>query len=272
MIFFPPPHDFLHGTRRARPCGVGTVARIQGTVRAARLLRGVDDDVVAELAGRCVLRRFSRGQVVWRAGDPSTHVALVVTGIVKIVQRTDDGHDAIVALFGPHETFGELAVVAGGGYSADAVAASAEVEIASIDAVAMRSAVARCPAFARALERHLVEHGRVLQEKIRIMSAGLVEQRIAALVRHLVDRFGDELVEGGAVAPIALSRAEVASLVGATLETTIRTLSLWQKEGIVTVGHEGFVVHDPDRLGAILTARSSCLRRSSTSASSARSR
>jgi CRP-like cAMP-binding protein len=218
------------------------------------LFRDVEDDVVTMLARQSVRRRFERGQRVWRAGESAACMAVIASGLVKIVQRTPDGHDAILALFGPHESFGEFAVVAGGAYTADAVAATREVEIVCIPAAAVRSAMESRPLFARAMDRSLIAHGRVLEEKILIMSAGFVEQRLAALLRHLVDRFGDELDDGSSIVPVALSRGELASLVGATIETTIRTMSRWQKEGMLSTVPEGFIVHRPARLTERLTA------------------
>ena len=231
-----------------RPC-----VRIEVALRASRLLSGMDEATAATLAASCVRRHFERGERVWKAGDDAGWMALITSGLVKIVQ--EDTHGAIVAIFGPHETFGELAVVGGGAYTADAVAATRDVEIVCIDAAAVRAAIESHPAFARAMNRALVVHGRALQQKIWIMSAGCVERRLAALLEHLVDRFGDELDDGSCVVPVVLSRAELASLVGATIETTIRTMSRWQKEGLVSTLHEGFVVHRPARLEALRAAQ-----------------
>ena len=175
-------------------------------------------------------------------------MALIASGLVKIVQPGG----AIVAILGPHETFGEIAIVSGTPYCADAVAATRELELLCVEAAAVRAASESTPAFARAMSRSLVGHGRALLEKIRIMSAGCVERRLAVLLRHLVDRFGDEMEDGSTVVPIALSRAELASLVGATIETTIRMMSRWQKEGIVSTTDDGFLVHSPQRLEEIL--------------------
>jgi CRP/FNR family transcriptional regulator len=175
-------------------------------------------------------------------------MALIASGLVKIVQPGG----AIVAILGPHETFGELAIVGGSSYWADAVAATRELELLCVDASAVHAASESSPAFARAMSRALVSHGRVLHEKIRIMSAGCVERRLAALLQHLLERFGDELEDGSMVVQIALSRAELACLVGATVETTIRMMSRWQRERIVSTVDDGFVVHSPRRLDEIL--------------------
>jgi CRP/FNR family transcriptional regulator len=177
-------------------------------------------------------------------------MALVSSGLVKIVHPGG----AILAIFGPHETFGELAILGERSYSADAVAATRAVELIYIDGGAVQTAARSNVPFARALSHSLVVHGHVLHEKIRIMSAGCVERRLATLLNHLLDRFGDELGDGSTVIQISLSRAELSCLVGTTVETTIRTMSRWQKEGVVSTLDEGFVVHSPHRLKQILGA------------------
>ena len=224
------------------------LGRVQRAFRACRIFQGVDDEVVATLARHSVRRTYERGDGIWRAGDPASSMAVITSGIVKVVQGRNG---AILALFGPHETFGEMAVVESGPYTADATAATHQVELLCIDAAAVRSAVGTHAAFARSMERSLVAHARELEEKVRIMSAGCVERRLAALLSHLQDRFGDELEDGSQIVPVALSRAELASLVGATIETTIRTMCRLQREGLVSTVREGFIVHAPDRLAGL---------------------
>jgi len=238
-------------------------ANIESALRASPLFGVIDPDAVKALTPHVRRRHLERGARVWRAGEEASCMALIASGLVKIVQPGG----AIVAIFGPHETFGELAIVAGSPYWADAVAATRELELLCVDAVAVRAASESSPAFARAMNRSLVTHGRALLEKVRIMSAGCVERRLAVLLRHLLDRFGDELDDGSTVVQIALSRAELACLIGATIETTIRMMSRWHKEGIVSTSDDGFIVHSPQRLEEILGG---CVTRSDGAGDSSR--
>jgi CRP-like cAMP-binding protein len=223
-------------------------AGIESSLRASPLFAALSSEAVRALVPHVERRRFERGATVWRAGQEATSMAVVVSGLVKVVLPGG----AMIAIFGPHETFGELAVVADQAYVADALAATRSVELLCVDASAVRAALRSDAAMAGAMSRSLVGHGRVLQEKIRIMSAGRVERRLAALMRHLLDRFGDELEDGSTVIQIPLSRAELASLVGTSIETTIRVMSRWSKEGIVSTIDGGFLVHAPDRLAELL--------------------
>ena len=225
-----------------------TQAGIESFFRASALFGVLDPDAMKAMGPHVVRRRYARGDRLWRAGEQAHSMALIASGLVKIVHPGG----AIIAILGTHETFGELAVVGGNPYSADAVAGTRETEVFFIDASAVRRTFTSNFEFAQAMSRSLVGHGRVLHEKIRIMSAGCVERRLAALLQHLLDRFGDELEDGSTVIQVGLSRAELACLVGATLETTIRLMSRWKREGIVTTTPDGFIVHAPERLDELL--------------------
>jgi CRP-like cAMP-binding protein len=72
---------------------------------------------------------------------------------------------------------------------------------------------------------------------------GTAEARAAKLFLTLTDRMG-EARDGKTFIGLPLSRQELADLIGTTLETAIRLMSRWQKEGIVLTEKEGFVIAD----------------------------
>jgi hypothetical protein len=51
--------------------------------------------------------------------------------------------------------------------------------------------------------------------------------------------------------PVVLSRGELSSLVGARVETVIRVLSRWQKQGMVETSREGFWLREPAALEGV---------------------
>ena len=219
---------------------------IERTLRASRLFEGVEA-AATTFAPCAIRRRFRRGEFIWHEGDPATSFTVIATGLVKICQSHPDGDSAIVALFGPRENIGDVAVVSSGAYPADAIAATETVEILSIEKAPVLAALEKDVALAQALNRSLVEHSRALREKIRIMTAGPVEQRLAALLAHLAARFGDEMDDGAVLIPVALSRTDLARLVGARSETTIRVMTRWQRAKLISTTPEGFVLHDPSK-------------------------
>jgi CRP-like cAMP-binding protein len=217
-------------------------------LQVSQLFSSLDAELVASLARASVRSHYERGDYLWRAKSPATHFTIIASGLVKIARTAADGSEVIVALFGPRESIGDVAVLQSKPYPADAVAVSDSVDVLRIDAPVVQAAMATHPSLLAAMNASLIEHTQALQEKIRIMSAGTVPKRLATLLLHLASRFGDELEDGTTFIPLVLSRTECARLIGATVETTIRTFSRWQHDALVDTTPEGFALRDVKRL------------------------
>ena len=70
-----------------------------------------------------------------------------------------------------------------------------------------------------------------------------VRQRIARFLIRLADWTGRQ-ERGRTVVPLALSRQELAALVGTTMETTIRVMSGLRQQGLVEPARRGVVLTD----------------------------
>ena len=224
------------------------MADLTKSLAAHPLFSGLSPGPLDELARSCRPRSLDHREKLWRVGDPATHFALIQGGLVEIVRQAADGSEFIVALFGPRESVGDAAVLGRDRYPAEAVVASDRADLIFVDAGPVLAALPTQPEVSRALIRTLLSHTRALQEKIAVMSAGSVPKRLALLFLLLADRFGDDLADGTVGIPVVLSRTELARLVGATVETTIRTISRWQKAGWISTDGDGFVLREAERL------------------------
>lgn len=220
-------------------------------LRASRLFAGVDDQLLTDLAERTHTRALRAGDQLWRAGDTPAYFTLIQSGLVKLVRHVPDGAEAILGLFGPGESVGDAAVLAPMPYLADAVVTSNACVVLRVESAPVLAAMRHRPGTAAAMNRALLDHSRTLLEKISVMSAGSVDQRLATLLLLLAERFGDEREDGAVVVPVRLSRQELSTLVGATVETTIRAMSRWRNAGVVDTTPEGFVLRDPQRLRGV---------------------
>lgn len=230
-----------------QPAPASTAER---TLRASRLFGRLGDGDLRPFAAAATRKRLSAGDVLWREGKRAVSFTVIAQGLVEIVRRGADGSSSILAIFGPRESIGDAAALGGGAYPADAFALG-DVEVLLVPAPLVIEAMRSRPEVALAVNGALLDHTRALHDKIRIMTAGSVPKRLATLLLHLVERFGDEAEDGATRVPVSLSRAELARLVGATVETTIRTMSRWQKDGLVTTTVGGFVVPDVSALTAL---------------------
>ncbi|MBN8616766.1 MAG: Crp/Fnr family transcriptional regulator [Deltaproteobacteria bacterium] len=229
----------------------GPRASMLAVLRGMALLRGMSDAGLEELARVSHRRELERGAALFRAGEATLEVTIITSGLVKVVRYLPDGSEVILGLFGPREAVGLVAVLQQRPYPATALALTHQVAVLCIRSAEVLRAMSREPSLALALNGALLSQSQVLRAKIDVMSAGSVAQRLASLLGSLAERFGDELEDGTTFLPVSLSRGELSSLVGARVETTIRVLSTWRKQGLVETTREGFSIRDVARLNAV---------------------
>jgi CRP/FNR family transcriptional regulator len=80
-------------------------------------------------------------------------------------------------------------------------------------------------------------------QRVEDLSIFGVRQRIARFLIRLADWTGRQ-ERGRIVVPLALSRQELAALVGTTMETTIRVMSGLRQQGLVEPARRGVVLTD----------------------------
>jgi CRP-like cAMP-binding protein len=198
------------------------------------------------LAPVCRVRVYERGEAVFEEGEPATDLCFVLIGQVKIVKAAP-GRDVILGLFGPGEPVGAVAVFEGKRYPASAIA----LEPSSVLRVPEREFFATIdahPEMTRRLLQGLMLRQFEITRRLTDLT-GPVEWRIARLFVMLAERLGRR--DGAAVTiPLALSRQEIADLTATTVESAIRVMSRWGREGLVTTEAEGFVVPDLEALRA----------------------
>lgn len=192
-------------------------------------------------------RPYDRGQTVFSEGEPATDLSFVVIGRVKIVKAAR-GRDVILGLFGPGEPVGALAALEGGRYPASAVA----IEPSTVLHVPEREffqLVAAHPEMTRRLLQGLVR--RQLETASRLADlTGSVDFRVARLFLALGEKMGRRDGAGLEI-PLTLSRQEIADLTSTTVETAIRIMSRWGKEGLVVTHPGGFRVPDLEALRGV---------------------
>jgi len=99
------------------------------------------------------------------------------------------------------------------------------------------------PTMVRGLLVGLTHRLAELTNRLTELSGGRVEERLARFFLKLADSMGQPGPDGTRI-PMALSRQELADMIGTTIETSIRIMSRWGKQGIVRTEKDGFVLLD----------------------------
>ena len=182
-------------------------------------------------------------------GDPAESLCIVKSGRVRIVRHSKAGKDVILELLGPGEIFGGVAVIENRPYPASAQAVEASV-ILKISAQALIAVSDRHPSVIRELALMIGRRLRTAHDSVKSLAVDPVEARLAATLLRLAQRDGQREKRGLAL-PFHLTRQSLADMCGTTVETTIRVISRWTRDGLVLDDDARLIVADVERLRAI---------------------
>ena len=194
-------------------------------------------------------RRVRRGEVVVAQGRRPDAFYVVRSGRLKMCRGTAAGRNLILALAGPGERVGVSGALANE-VSTSSWEALNDAELLEVGRQDFYALLARRPDLLSDLvpwlTRNLVECRNCIVET----SCSRVESRFAALFLALAETTG-RVADGALRIAQPLSRQELADLTGTTLETAIRVMSRWSREGVVATRPDGFLLLDRPRLEAL---------------------
>ena len=216
-------------------------------MRATLCPGGAGLDAVERLAGHAEVWVFRAGDRIWSQGDAPTHLTVIARGLAA-VSRAGRSSPVTLGIFGPRDAVGLVAVLDGVAYPADAIAVSRRVVLVACPVAALQEAVATDTALARGLLSRLAQNTHGLRDKIAVTCAGSVDARLAALLTMLADRYGEPGPEHTVLVPIELTRRQLAEYVQARVETVIRRLAAWAREGLARSDVRGIHISDLERL------------------------
>lgn len=208
----------------------------------------LDREALEEIAGRAVQRKYRKGTVLFVQGETGERCFVIVSGTVKISAYNPDGREATLAVLGPGDVCGELALFGQPERSADATAIE-DAELLSIDAKSLNEAVAKHPEIGLGLLHVLAQRLRQSNEAFQDVAFFDVPGRVARRLADLADSYGVEAAEGTLI-DIALSQESLAQMVGATRESVNKALALLKRRGLVARSGKRYIVSDVATLRA----------------------
>ncbi len=209
------------------------------------LLDAVPEEDVARLLSIARRRQFARGEVVFHQHDPADTLQLIVKGRFAVRVATNLGDTAILAVLGPGEMFGEIALL--GGPDGEVTRRSATV--AALEAAETRSV--HQIDFDR-LRREHPSTGEVLIQilagQVRRLSGQLLDALYVPADKRVLRRLLDLDRVYGPGAPIPLTQEDLASIAGTSRATVNKVLREEESRGHVQLGRGRTTVLDAEAL------------------------
>lgn len=231
----------LHTVSRAPTAAMSSGAAVPGRAALGAALQ----------RARLSLRRRTvrAGQAVYRAGEPANAVHFLQAGCVKTVISAADGRERVTGFHLRGELLGMEAMGAAE-HSCDAIALE-DGEIWEIPVEVLLQACNADAALQRAIAATLAAE--IRSARGWMLTAGTLgaTQRVASLLLELAQR---EAALGFSASHLVLrmTRADIGSLLGLTLETVTRALTQLKESGWISVERRDVILRDRAALEALV--------------------
>lgn len=208
-----------------------------------KLFAGVPPEDVRRVLGIARRRTFKRSEVVVHEGDPADSLHLVVTGRFAVQRTTRVGEDALIAVHGPGDAFGELALVESAARAAT-VYALEPAETLCVHRIEFDELRANHPSVDRMLVTLLANQVRRMDE---LLTEAYYDDAGKRLLRRLLE-LASVYDNGGGEVVIPLTQEQLASLAGASRATVSAVLSAERKRGTIALRRGATVLLDRELL------------------------
>jgi CRP-like cAMP-binding protein len=176
------------------------------------------------------LAKTRKGAVVFSQGEPADAVFYVQRGKVKITVISEQGKEAVVAILGSSDFFGE-GCLAGQAQRISTVTAMTDCTIMRLEKAAILRVLHQEPAFSELFIAHLLERTIRVEADLVDQLFNSSEKRLARLLLLLAN-FGKEEEPAPMIAKI--SQETLAEMIGTTRSRVSFFMNKFRKLGFIT--------------------------------------
>jgi CRP/FNR family transcriptional regulator, dissimilatory nitrate respiration regulator len=202
------------------------------------MFHGLDSAVVRTVLAEAHVRPYSKDKLLFSQDDPANAFYVVFSGWAKLFRLSEGGHEAVIALIGPAESFAEAAMFDSGVYPVNA----AVVEDARMLVVPATPFLARlhedpdlCFQIMGAMS-HWLRH---FVQEVEQLTAHTTSERLADFLLKLCPR----QQTGPTTIHLPTDKSLIAGRLGMQPETFSRSLAKLRPLGVETHG-QNIVVQD----------------------------
>lgn len=177
-------------------------------------------------------RTFRAGEAIFHRDDPGQVLYVIKDGRVRIRLTSAEGQEVALDVFGPGESFGEMAILDGQPRSADAIAID-KVEVFTLQRQDFISVIRNQPDIAVEVMKSLSKRIRQCNQMIEDLIFLDVYGRVAKKLLELSKEHGVE-TEDGVRIDLRLTQQELASMVGASRESVNKVMGYFTDKSYIS--------------------------------------
>lgn len=179
----------------------------------------------------CKTSRFvKKGEVIFEEGDTLKGIYCVRNGLCKLTKLSSNGKDQIIKLVVKGELIGQRSLISDESVNLSAVALN-DMELCFIPRSEIMNDLQNNTNFTFDVLKEMAQGLKEADDIIVNMAQKSVRQRLAETLIYINDSFG---TTSDGTLSVLLSREDFANIIGTATESTIRVLSQFKKEKLIT--------------------------------------
>jgi CRP/FNR family transcriptional regulator len=218
-------------------------------MRVPPCFKGISERHVRELLTRGETRRYRRGEIIVRQGDPEKHIVLVLEGSVKLSRLADDGREQAIQLLGSGDCYC-LAPAFLHTHSPVAAQCLSAVTVLKVNPGRFH-ALGADARVAAGVVRCLAQRVERLTALVESLSTRDVRSRLARLLLALATEREGVPAQEGIMFGRALTHHELAACVGTAREVVSRLLAEFRRHEAIRNQGRRLVIAARERLERI---------------------
>jgi CRP-like cAMP-binding protein len=185
--------------------------------------------ILAEAGKGRSITKYRKNQIIFSQGDPTEAVFYIQKGKLKVAVVSDRGKEAVAAILGPDEFFGE-ACIAGQVLRLATVSAMTESVVVRIEKDTMVQLLRELPAFPQMFTAHILRRTMRVEADLIDQLFNSSEKRLARLLLLLANYGSD-----GELEPILakISQETLAEMIGTTRSRVSFFMNKFRKLGFI---------------------------------------
>ncbi|OPY91001.1 MAG: cAMP receptor protein [Syntrophus sp. PtaU1.Bin208] len=211
-------------------------------LRSIPLFHGLSEAQLDQIRDIARDRLFDKGKEIFAEGEEGEGFYVVASGQVKIYKLSLEGKEQILHIYGPGNSFGEVAVFSGKRFPAHA-STLLKSHLLFFPRTAFVSLISGNPSLCLNLLADLSLRLRQFTVQIENLTLKEVPGRLASYLLYLSDEEGQ-----GDHLSLSISKGQLASLLGTIPETLSRILSRMSSADLIEVKGKEITIRDLDGL------------------------
>lgn len=225
------------------------MAEIEQFLKNSFSLGGLDPALAKGLEALSRPMKLKAGTILFETGDPGNGCYAVLEGSLRVSILSAEGGEQLLAVLGPGQLVGELALLDGRPRSAT-VTALKPARLAFFDKRAFDRFAEENPELYRHMLRIVGGRLRQANDVLAARSFLPLPGRVAKTLLLLAESFGKPVEKNRTLIHYKLSQADIANMAGAARENVSRVLNDWKRAGTISQISGYYCIEDQSKLEA----------------------